>query len=91
MTVRDPLLARTRALVERVVGPGRIPADAGPDTRLSEGYWMDSVELLELLVVCEQEFGILFEESRDFDAASLETLGTLTNLIRSKQATADEP
>jgi acyl carrier protein len=82
---RDPLFDRTRALVERVVGPGRMLSEPGPDTRLNEEYLLDSVELLEVLVACEGEFGIVFEESRDFDDGSLQTLGTLANLIRSKQ------
>jgi len=84
VTTRDPLLEATRAVVERVAGPSRVPPGPGPETRLSDGYWLDSVDLLEVLVACENEFGIVFDEVRDLDVASIETLGTLTNLIRSK-------
>lgn len=84
MTTRDPLLDATRALVGRIAGPSRTPRDAGPETRLGDGYWLDSVELLEVLVACEKEFGIVFEDVGDLEAGALETLGTLTDLIRSK-------
>ena len=90
VSARDPVLDATRALVERIAGPGRIPPDAGLETRLGDGYWLDSIELLEVLVACESEFGIVFDEARDLDAGSLETLGTLTALIRSKQPTVRE-
>ena len=43
-------------------------------------------ELLEVLITCEQEFGIVFEESRDFDEGTLSTLGSLAALIRSRHA-----
>ena len=82
----DPLLDATRALVERVAGPGRTPPDSGPQTPLSEaGFWLDSVELLEVVVGCECEFGITFDATRDFGGGAFETLGSLAELIRSKR------
>ena len=87
MSGRDPVLDEIRALVERVAGPSRTPAHAGPETRLTEGYWLDSVELLELLIACEAAFGIAFHDTRDFDAGALDTLGTFTHLVRSKLPT----
>ncbi len=90
MNTRDPLLDATRALVERIAGASRIPPDPGPETRLSDGYWLDSVDLLEVLVACENAFGIVFDDVRDLEAGSLETLRTLTNLIRSKHPTLRE-
>ena len=85
----DPLLDATRALVERVAGPSRTPPDSGPQTPLSEsGFWLDSVELLEVVVACECEFGIMFDATRDLAERTLETLGTLTELIRSKHPRA---
>jgi acyl carrier protein len=82
----DAILLATKAIVERVAGPARTPADSGPDTRLGDGYWLDSVELLEIVVACEQEFGILFDEARDFEGGSLDTLGSLAALVRTKRA-----
>jgi len=84
MGTPDPLLDATRALVERIAGPGRVRPDAGPDTHLVQDCWLDSVELLEILIACESEFGVVFEPARDFADGSPSTLGTLTSLIRSK-------
>ena len=86
MNAADPLLARTRAIIERVTGPGRTPAGTGPDTPLADGFWLDSVEMLEVIVACETEFGVVFDESGDLDSGAFRTLGTLTALIRSKQS-----
>lgn len=84
MSVPDPLFEAVRALVERIAGPSRVPAHGARDARLTEGYWLDSVELLEVLVACEATFGIAFDDTRDVDA--LDTLGSLTTLVRSKLA-----
>ncbi len=87
MRIDDPLLDATRAIVERVAGPSRAPADAGADTRLTEGYWLDSIELLEVLIACETQFGIVLDEQRDLDDGVFETLGSLTTMIRTKNPT----
>ena len=77
--VRDePLLAATRAIIERVIGPDRTPPTGGPETPLADGFWLDSIELVEVLVACEIEFGILLDETSDFEAGAFGTLGTLT-------------
>jgi acyl carrier protein len=81
----DPLLTTLQALVERVAGPSRTPRRSDPATRLSEGgFWLDSIELLEVVVACETEFRITFDATRDLTGPALETLGSLTDLIRSK-------
>jgi len=90
MSARDPLMDAVRTIVERIAGPSRTPPDSGPETSLTDGYWLDSVDLLEVLVACEHEFGIVFGDSGDLDAGSLETLRTLTDLIRSKRPTRRE-
>lgn len=78
-----------RALVARVAGPSRTPPESGPDTPLSEGgFWLDSVELLEVVVACEGEFGITFDATKDFGAGAFETLGTLATLVDGKRAAA---
>jgi acyl carrier protein len=73
-----------RRLVEDIAGASRKPAHAGPETRLTEGYWLDSIELLELMIACETRFGVVFDERRDFENGALDTLGSLTRLVRSK-------
>ena len=86
MNVHDPLLARTRAIIERIAGPDRTPADSGPETPLADGFWLDSIEMLEVIVACEREFGVVFGESDDLTSGEFRTLGTLTGLIRAKQS-----
>ena len=47
----DPILERVQALVTEVAGPERAPADADPDTPLGDsGYWLDSVDVLWILI-----------------------------------------
>ena len=87
MTAPDPLLVAIRALVERVAGAARTLPDSGPETPLSgAGFWLDSIELLEVVVACEAEFELTFDATRDFSGVALETLGTLTELIRAKRS-----
>ena len=80
---------RSGRSLTRVAGPSRTPADSGPDTRLSgAGFWLDSIELLEVIVACEAEFGITFDAMRDLTGSALETLGSLADLVRSKRVGA---
>lgn len=78
----DDTLARVEAIVTTVAGPTRIPEGAGPDTPLGEdGYWLDSVDLLEVVLACEREFDLVFDT--DLVARSLGSARTLADLIRS--------
>jgi acyl carrier protein len=68
-----------------VAGPLRQPDGAGPDTPLGEsGYWLDSVDLLEIVLACEREFDIVFDP--DLVAGSLGTARALADVIRSARA-----
>lgn len=82
----DEILERTRAIIERVAGPQRTPAHVDADTKLADGFWLDSVEMLDVVIACEIEFGIVFSESGDLDVASLDTVGTLVAVIRARVA-----
>ena len=80
-------LERVQAIVTLVAGPDRSPPDAGPDTRLSDGgFWLDSVAVLEAIIACEAEFGVVFEPETDFTEQSLSTVRTLFSLIQAKRA-----
>lgn len=74
------------AVVSRIVGPSRTPAEPTRDTHLGEGYLLDSVELLDVVIACEQAFGITFNEQVDFQPGTFETLGTLVDLVDRKRA-----
>jgi acyl carrier protein len=91
--VIDETFVRTCAILERVAGPQRTPAHISRDTRLADGFWLDSVELLEVVLACEQEFGIVFSESGDLDASPMQTIGSLVDVIvkRRQDAPAERP
>ena len=46
------------------------------------GLWLDSMELLQVVIACEAQFGITFKPAEDLLGDGLETLGTLAGVIR---------
>ena len=79
------LLDRVLDMVTRTAGPARTPAGAGHDTPLRQGgFWLDSIDLIELAVACEVEFGIAFEGETDLTEAAFRTPRTFADLIRGK-------
>ena len=72
-------------VVERVAGPLRRPPAVSPGTPLgAEGYRLGSIDLLEVVVACEHEFGIVLDPELELTARTLETLGSLSDVIRAK-------
>lgn len=81
----DDLLAQVQGIVTRIAGAARAPAGAGPDTPLGEGgYWLDSVDLLEVILECEQAFAPRLDQDPDLTADALATVRSLTDLIERK-------
>ena len=79
----EAVVERLRAIVARVVGARRVPADAGVGTVLRDGgLWLDSLELLQVVIACEAQFGITFKPAEDLLGDGLQTLGTLAGVIR---------
>jgi len=77
------MVEELRAVVARVVGARRVPADTGAGTVLRDGgLWLDSMELLQVVIACEAQFGITFKPAEDLLGDGLETLGTLAGVIR---------
>ena len=60
------------------------PEDIESDTPLAD-YGVDSFLLLEVIVAIEEEFGVKIEQS-DIRAETLRSVGTLTELVQSKQS-----
>jgi acyl carrier protein len=85
----DHILARTRAIVERVAGAHRTPPVVTRDTKLADGFWLDSVEMLDVVIACETEFGFVFSEHGDLDVSALDTLGSLVDVIARRVAEAE--
>ena len=86
MNTSDHVHQRIVAIVTRVAGPGRTPEEVGAGTKLADGFWLDSIEMLDVVIACELEFGIVFNESQDLTPAALETIGTLTALVERRLA-----
>ena len=83
--IADTVVERVQAIVCGIVGPHRTPVDAGPRTSLGEGgFWLDSIDLLEVIIACESEFGIVFDSATDLTKRTLSTLGSLADLVRNK-------
>lgn len=81
----DPVLARVHSVVARTAGAARTPPDAGPDTPLAEGgFWLDSVELVDVIVACEHEFGVVLDGETELSPETLSSVRSLAALIRSK-------
>lgn len=82
----DAVEAAVQQIVARIAGPGRTPSEISRDTRLGEGYWLDSVELLEVVIACESTFDIAFDAEQDGAAHAFDTIGSLADVIRARLA-----
>lgn len=88
MSVHPEITTKVREVIEQIAGKERTPRDVGPATPLGDGSWLDSVELVEVLVACEEAFGVVFDDANEIDSGGLETLGALVQLIQAKLAKA---
>jgi len=80
--IGGPVLDRVEAIVARVAGPERTPSAIGPATLLGEGgLWLDAVELLEVILACEEEFDLVFDDDLNLAAEALTTVGSLAARI----------
>jgi acyl carrier protein len=78
----ERVLARVQAIVTGIAGAERTPGNVGPDTPLGEdGFWLDSVDILEVLLACEHEFCTSFKAK-----VANETLTTVRSLADAIQA-----
>jgi acyl carrier protein len=82
--VPDRILETVSEIVARIAGPNRTPEVVAPATRLTEDYWLGSVELLEVVIACENAFDIVFDPEQDVEAHAFETLGSLADTVRCK-------
>ena len=81
-----PTLEQVAAIVARIAEPQHGSVVAGPDTPLTDGgFWLDSVQLLETIIACEDTFGVIFDPETDLTDESLRTIQTLFDLVRVKR------
>lgn len=89
MSAGDAMLARVLEIVRQTAGAHRTPAGAGPDTPLRhDGFWLDSIDLLEITVACAEEFLVEFDGVTDLTPETLASPRTLAALIRAKREEA---
>ena len=60
------------------------PASIGDDENLMEVYSVDSVNLFEIVVALEDDYGISFEDE-DFDVETFSTVASIAGLVKRKQ------
>ena len=78
-------LERVQAIVARVAGPARTPPHANADTSLGhDGFWLDSIAMLEVLVACEEEFDVVFDWQAELTPEVLTTIRSLAEVIQKK-------
>jgi acyl carrier protein len=78
------VLDRVMRIIVSVAGPSRTPPGAGPDTPLwTDGFWLDSIALLQIAVACEAEFG--FDPTSEIPPDAPVTARALAALVESAQ------
>lgn len=80
----ESIAAKLKELIVERLFLDTTPDAIETDTPLAE-YGVDSFLLLEVIVAIEEEFGIKIEQS-DIRAETLRSVGTLTELVQSKQS-----
>lgn len=83
----NAFVAPVLAIAVRIAGPERTPPGARGETPLGQGgFRFDSIGLLELIVACEEAFGLSFDPDVDLSPATLATVGSLAEAVRAKRA-----
>ncbi len=59
------------------------PGDIGDEDSLTDDHGIDSVQLLEIVVGLEEEFGISFEDE-DFDIEIFKSVKSIADCVREK-------
>ncbi|HEY3036719.1 MAG TPA: acyl carrier protein [Streptosporangiaceae bacterium] len=81
----DSALARVIEIVTKIAGPNRTPPAPGASTRLwGGGFWLDSIDLLDLMLACDVAFGPVFVSMPRSVMASIRTVGDLVAVIEAR-------
>jgi acyl carrier protein len=80
------LEGKVLSVVRAIAGTARTPPGAGPDTPLREnGFWLDSLAMVEIVMECEATFGIVLDAESDLTPEAFSTVRSLASVIRAKQ------
>jgi acyl carrier protein len=78
----NALLQRVLEIVAEIAGPNRTPPDPGTSTRLwGGGFWLDSIDLLDLMSACDAAFGPVFQRAPRSVMPDIKTVGDLVAVI----------
>jgi len=80
-----PLTDRIKELVVECLFLNVEPASIKNDENLMEVYNVDSVNLFEIVVALEEDYGISFEDE-DFDVETFSTVASIADLVERKRA-----
>ena len=81
----DSILARVLDILAEIAGPNRRPPDPGTCTPLwGGGFWLDSIDLLDLMFACDAAFGSIFESAPRSVMAEIRTVGDLVAVIEAR-------
>jgi len=78
------LTERIKELVVQCLFLDVEPPSIGNDENLMEVYSVDSVNLFEIVVALEDDYGISFEDE-DFDVETFSTVASIAELVKRKQ------
>ena len=60
------------------------PSDIGDEDNLMEAHGIDSVQVLEIVVGLEEDYGVSFEDE-DFDIEIFQTVKSIADFVREKK------
>ncbi|MGQ9732913.1 MAG: acyl carrier protein [Candidatus Zipacnadales bacterium] len=83
----DELKQRIKELVVECLFLDVAPTSIADDENLMEVYNVDSVNLFEIVVALEEDYGISFEDE-DFDVETFATVASIAELVERKRANA---
>lgn len=80
----DDLKAQLKSMIVERLFLNVKPEDIGDDENLMDEYNIDSVNLFEIIVGLEDEFGITLEEE-DFNVETFSTVSSIAQFVKRKQ------
>lgn len=84
MPVDEQLLAQIKAMVVERLFLDVAPEDIADEANLMQEYNLDSVNLFEIVVGLEEEFGITLEDT-DFSTDTFATVQSIAEFVAAKR------